>query len=129
MKKIFLLFCFMCFANFSLSQEDSDIYGLFDEPEDIACEDLSEAFKKYDEDRSLNQIAMESSLTQTIQTLREVSNEDAKSKEKLSQLIDNLSEAVRLSQDNTLIFLDKADNISYFLQDCTTQETSDSKTE
>lgn len=126
MKKIILIFFFICFAGSSFSQEEDelDIYDLFEEPEEIACEDLPETFKKYNEDRSLNQKAMERSLTNTVQTLKEIAEfETPSSKERLVELVENLEQAVSLSQSNEFIFLNKADNISYFLKDCASKKT------
>ena len=126
MKKIILLFCLACFANYGFSQEglDDEMFDdLFGQQEDIACEDLPEAFKKYDEDRNLNQTAMEKSLSQTIKTLRAISQQELPNSEKnLLELADKMEEAVSLSQANNFIFLDKADNISYFLKDCVSED-------
>ena len=119
MKKIILTLFLICFANYGLSQEvEYDEFDIFEEQEDIACEDLPEAFKKYSEDRNLNQAAMERSLSRTIQTLKDISKQKSNSKENLSELINKLEEAVSLSQSNSLIFLIKSDNIFYFLEEC-----------
>ena len=127
--KIILTFFLICFANYGLSQEeefndDVEYLDIFEEQEDIACENLPEAFKKYNEDRNLNQAAMERSLSHTIKTLKDISKRNSKSKGNLSELIDKLEEAVILSESNSLTFLNKSDNISYFLKDCISKETN-----
>jgi len=118
MKSLFLSLSLLFFISFASSQDD-EFFDIFEEQEDIACEDLPEAFKKYDEDRKLNQMAMESSLAQAIKSLKEISKQGSDNpEESIDQLTSQLEEALNWSQSNTLIFLNKSDNFSYFLTDC-----------
>lgn len=114
--KAFFISVFLCsFFQFSLAQQALD---LFEEDQDIPCEELSSAFKSYSQDSQLNSSGLNSALKETLKFLNKHSQSKQIPALEMSQMIESLSEAVSLSQSNNLSFLERSDNISYSLKSC-----------
>ncbi|MCZ0932200.1 MAG: hypothetical protein OXJ52_03495 [Oligoflexia bacterium] len=122
-KQSLFIFIIAFFTAFSFAQDDSEDLDYF-ETEDIACEDLPEAFNKYTEDVQLNQISMQKALTSLVQFLRKTSEQGRLVEAELLKMIEDLEQMNDLSQDNSMFLSDKASDISYFLPDCITSESS-----
>ena len=70
---------------------------------------------------------MERSLSHTIQSLKDILEKGSDNPEtSLSQMTERLEEALSLSQANSMIFLNKSDNLSYFLKECSPNASSSS---
>ena len=112
MKKLILIL-FMCSAGYNSFSSDN----LFGEPEDISCENLPESFKKYDEDRNLNQNALKDSLAGTVKFLKEHAKNKISGAEVL-KFTRELEGAVSLSEANQFALTERADNISFAFTQC-----------
>ena len=90
---------------------------LFEESKDISCKDLPKSFKKYAEDRNLNQTSLVRSLEGTITFLRNHAKGQV-SKIKVLRFIEELEDAVSLSRANQYTLISRADDISYAFSNC-----------
>ena len=111
------------FAVFSFAQDDLEDLGYL-ESEDIACEDLPEAFNKYIDDVQLDQMSMQKTLASLVQFLRKTSEQGRLVEAELLKMIENLEQINDLSRDSSMILSDRAYNISDYLPDCIPAESS-----
>ena len=117
LKRILMVFTTVFCIFFSSAQDELDDIDYL-KSEDIACEDLPEAFNKYQEDSHLNQVAFQKALAGTAEFLKKSSKEGQFVKQDLLKMIQELEEVSQLSMDNSLLLSNKANDISYSLTDC-----------
>ncbi|MCY4321463.1 MAG: hypothetical protein OXC37_03540 [Bdellovibrionaceae bacterium] len=117
-KRIFFI-CLISFFTISSFAEEDLLEELgYLESEDIPCDDLPSAFKKYKDDVILNQLSMQKSLSSVIQFLENNSESDTSFKQDLLKMIEDLKNANDLIMDNTTNLSNRAGNINTVLSDC-----------
>ena len=99
----------------SVSEDD---FFMFDEPEDIACSDLDEAFSEYSADNNLHNSSLIASLRTTLALLEKWETEQQISLTELQENIEVLNEMVSLSGVNQFSMMEQTDNLAFFLQEC-----------
>ena len=117
LNRMFFILIITFSAFYSLAQEDFEDLGYF-ESEDIACEDLPEAFDKYQQDVQLSQISLQKALSSTAQFLKKTVQEGGLVDNSFLQMIEDLEQVSLLSMDNSATLSNRAYDISYFLSDC-----------
>ena len=124
--KAFLFIFTICFASFSMAQDEWDELDDLDylEAEDIACEDLPAGFDKYSDDVQLSHLSLQKSLTSVTHFLRKMSKDNQLVKAELLEMIESLEQISALSSDNSMLLSDQAYNMSYFLSDCLNPSSS-----
>ena len=115
-KKILFPVIILFSVFFSLAQTGTSY--LDSEGEDIACEDLPEAFNRYTKDVELNQLSLQKALRQTADFLKTIAESEKFSRNKLLGMINDLETAYSLSQENTMLLSNRGHDISFFLTQC-----------
>lgn len=119
--KNILLFFVVCFFVFSsLAQpEDQDFPddADFDE-ESISCENLLEAFRRYNADAQLDRSSVTSALLHLAKFLRGVSERSQIQKSELDQLIQSVDDVRRRIQSNAQTLVSKGYDLEDFLEEC-----------
>ena len=100
---------------------DEDFFLFDEELEDIACSDLPEAFKEILADNDLRQSSMIAVLREVTETLKKLKTQSELSQSELDQKITELEDMLFLAMDNQFTMLEKTDNFSYFLENCSNE--------
>ena len=114
----FIVIWFFVFSSLA-QQEDKDTSdgGDFDE-ESISCENLLEAFRKYNADTQLNRSSVTSTLLHLAKFLRDVSERSHLKQSELDQLIQSVNNVRRRIQSNEQTLLSKGYDLEGFLEEC-----------
>ena len=105
-------------SEISVSEDD---FFLFDEPEEIACSDLGEAFNEYSADNNLHNASLIASLRSTLELFQQWENEREIPMKELQANMEALNNMISLSEVNQFSMIEQTDNLAYFLQECQNQ--------
>jgi len=108
---------FILLFSFSSLSVFSDNSWLEDDTE-ISCEDLPTALKSYNQDIQLERSSVKHTLSQVYKALKTASKGNEFDLNEFVEIIEDLKKMNDLVSDNELIFISRADNIEYFVEDC-----------
>lgn len=97
--------------------EEGEFFSIY-ETEAIACADLPEAVRAYNQDAQLNQRALSWTLRKTADSLSGFSSQDGAPGSDLLKMIEDLEDALFLSQTNEMALSDRSAHIEYLLEGC-----------